>query len=172
MSIETARVMFADRFYSWSKEQASTEFQKGYPLLRRVRASDVLRGIEIIDSLPKQDGHRLALLSIRRCHKDAAARFHEAVTPEEEAWFGRYRASHAVPSREEIRIREWNATQEQLWIQRELAAMAYPMLTGRAHVEGPEPLDRPPGVREVARRLAEEKHVSKLFYAAYRAKSN
>lgn len=163
MTSEIVRTTFEDRFYSSAKEQASKEFKSGFPLLRRVRASDVLRAIEIIESLPKADGHQLTLLSIRRAHEDAASRFHEAVTSEEEAWFGRYRASHAVASCEEIRIRGWNTTQEHLWMQLDLVAMAYPFLTDRPHAGRPEPLDRPRGIREAAHRLAQERDVSKFY---------
>lgn len=163
MEFETARTRFHDRLYSWSKEQASKEFQGCYQLLQRVRASDVLRAIEIVRSLPQSEGFRLALLCIRGAHRDAAARVGETITAQEETWLGRYRSSHAIASREEIRIRGWNVTQEHLWIQLELAAMAYPFRRGRSHVERPEPLDRPSGVLEAARRFAEKKAISKLF---------
>ena len=91
--LERARITFEDRFYRWANEQAAKEFESDFPLLRRIRSSDVFRAIEILRALPKKEGCHLALIHIRRWHVGAAARAHESLTAEEENLFARYRVS-------------------------------------------------------------------------------
>jgi hypothetical protein len=163
MNLKGARQAFEDRFYIWAKDQCCDEFQKGYPLLRRIRSSNVLRAVEIADFLSKTEGHRLALLYIRRVHKEAAARAHVAVNADEERWFQRYMASHVVPSREEIRIRGWDKPQEHFWVQSELAKIVQRLITGRPQAEMPEPLDLPAGLRDKVRNVANSQELSRSF---------
>jgi len=162
MKIETARKEFEDRFYAWAKEQAAAEFEGGYPLQQRIRASDVLRAIEIVQFLNKPEGLHLTLVCIRRVHSQAAARAAEPVTAEDEALFGRYRASHSVPSREEIRIRGWDKPQEHFFAMMEVTKLAYPLLRGRMPVS-PQPLDMPAGLVEKVKQAVAGQDLSKTF---------
>jgi hypothetical protein len=50
-ALERATITFEDRVYHWANEQAAKEFEGDYPLLRRIRSSDVLRAMEIVRAL-------------------------------------------------------------------------------------------------------------------------
>jgi hypothetical protein len=90
MDLETAKQIFAVRFYRWAVQDFAREVEQGFPLISSIKGNTSRMFIEVWDSLSAEEREILAVALVKRFHPEACALTAEFMSGKEKGMVERY----------------------------------------------------------------------------------
>jgi hypothetical protein len=90
MDLETAKQIFAVRFYRWALQDFALEVEQGFPLISSIKGRTSAMFIEIWNSLSTEEREILQVALVKRFHPKGCALTGELMTEREQRMVERY----------------------------------------------------------------------------------